>query len=144
MRFRLDSQHYHEDKLLEPGTEVGDDCDIAWRYPKDVHQTDDHGNEVVIKAGTAMPPSAQMTPLDEEAKRMVRDWFKTDKPARDPMVKIPLQGTGDKVKVEAPGTPRPGTSPQTVHKEILAQNIPPSSATPPSSREPIKPIVPAK
>ncbi len=118
MRFRLDVQHYRDDKLIEAGTEVGDDCEITWRDAK----------------GAAYPPSLGMTPLDAEAKAMVKDTYGTPAPERDPTKSIPLQGTGDKVKVQPPGVPRPGTTPQAAHKETVAAATPPINPAP--TREP--------
>jgi len=44
-RYRLLSQHFsEEDKLLEPGTEVGDGCEHLW----------------------TRPPTVEMLPLDED------------------------------------------------------------------------------
>ncbi len=118
MRFRMDVQHYRDDKLIEPGTEVGDDCDITWRDA----------------TGHPFPPSLGMTPLDAEAKQMVKDTFGTPTPERDPTKSIPLQGTGDKVKVQPAGVPRPGASPQAQHKETVAAATPLINPAP--SREP--------
>jgi len=114
MRFRLDTQHYRDDKLIEAGTEVGDDCLITWRDDK----------------GHPYPPSMGMTPLDDEAKRMVREEFGTAKPIADPTLSIPLQGTGDKVKVAPPGVQRPGTSPQQAHAEAVKAANPPANPAP--------------
>jgi len=111
MKFRLDTQHYRDDRLIEPGTEVGDDCPITWRDAK----------------GHPFPPSLGMTPLDAEAKKMVEDAFGTSKPITDPTLSIPLAGTGDKVKVQPPGVPRPGASPQAAHAKIVADATPPTN-----------------
>jgi len=72
MRFRLDEQHYADDRLLEPGMEVGDGDGTVhpWRWPSDVsfvsNKTGDDGTirpmRVEHKAGEAMPPSKSMTP----------------------------------------------------------------------------------
>lgn len=108
MRFRLDAQHYVDDRLLEPGMEVGDGEGVAhsWRYPADIHKED-----FDRKAGQAMPPSVQMTPLDAEAKKLYQDTFGTGKPERDPTKAIPLQGTLSTAKVPpvVPAKPLPPT-----------------------------------
>lgn len=108
MRFRLDAQHYADDKLLEPGMEVGDGEGTVhpWRFSKDI-KTDRQD----IKAGQAMPPSLQMTPLDNEAREMYRKAFKSDQPERDPMKPIPLQGTGSTAKVPPVITTKPSQLP---------------------------------
>ncbi len=133
MKFRLDTHHYRDDKLIEPGTVVGDDCEIAWRDAK----------------GHPYPPSRGMTPLDEEAKRMMKETFDTDAPDRDPTKPIPMQGTGDKVKVQAPGVPRPGTTPQAAHAEQVKIANPPANpaptrAVPPPTNESFKTTEPLK
>lgn len=77
MRYRLDSQHYIDDKLLEEGTEIGDGTPFPWRF----------------EDGTARPPSRSMVPLDDEAKRLFKEHFKTEGPVeRDPTKAIPVQG----------------------------------------------------
>ena len=122
MKFRLDTQHYRDDRLIEPGTEVGDDCPITWRDAK----------------GKAFPPSLGMTPLDAEAKKMVEDAFGTSKPISDPTLSIPLAGTGDKVKVQPLGVPRPGASPQAAHADLVKAAQPPINPTAPGSFTPPK------
>ena len=105
MQYRLDAQHYIDDMLLEPGTVIGDDSgSIAYRYVQD---TDD-GRGGVAKKGSSRPPSRQMTPLDDEAKKLYADYFGTTAPERDPTKAIPVQGTGSEAKVLPPGAPRPG------------------------------------
>lgn len=112
MKYRLDTQHYHQDKLLEPGTEVGDDTDFPWRDAK----------------GHPLPPSLQMTPLDDEAKRLYRDWHESDEPQRDPTHAIPIQGTGDSVR--SPPAVRPGVPTNPAARPATNPN-PPVGATPP-------------
>ncbi len=133
MKFRMDVQHYRDDKLIEPGTVVGDDCEITWRDAK----------------GHPFPPSLGMTPLDEEAKRMVKETFQTETPVRDPTAPIPMQGTGDKIKVQPAGVSRPGTSPQAAHADtVRAANPPPNPAptrtVPPPTNESFKTVEPPK
>lgn len=83
MRFRLDAQHYINDRLLEPGHIIGDGTDVPF----------------VDAKGRQMQPSVSMTPLDDEAWDVFKQRFPgTQMPERDPTKAIPLQGTGDKVK----------------------------------------------
>lgn len=57
MRFKLLSQHYIDDRLLEPGTEVGDGCAVPFRFPD----------------GSRMVPSTEMEGVDEEGIAAVAD-----------------------------------------------------------------------
>lgn len=55
MRFRLLAVHYIDDRLLDPGTEVGDGCAIPFRYPD----------------GKMRLPSTEMEGVDEESQAVV-------------------------------------------------------------------------
>ena len=83
-----------------------------------------------------MAPSMQMSPLDEEARRMIKAKFGTEPPDKDVTKGIPLQGSADTVKVQAPGVPRPGTTPQAQHAAIVKEHVPDANPTPPSTRAP--------
>lgn len=86
MKFRLDSQHYINDRLLEPGYVIGDETDIL----------------MVLPNGDPMKPSVNMTPLDNEAMALFKETFPTARPPeRDPTKAIPLRGTGDSAKSPA-------------------------------------------
>lgn len=52
MRYRLDAQHYINDRLLEPGHIIGDGTDVPF----------------VDRKGNPLAPSASMTPLDGDAR----------------------------------------------------------------------------
>lgn len=82
MKFRLDSQHYINDKLLEPGQVVGDETGNPFRFPN----------------GDPMIPSQYMTPLDAEAVDLYRKKFGDDVKRVDPTQSIPIQGTFDATK----------------------------------------------
>lgn len=83
MKFRLDAQHYINDRLLEPGHIIGDETDVP----------------MVLANGEPMKPSVNMTPLDDEAWNLFRETFPgTRPPDRDPTKAIPLRGTGDQAK----------------------------------------------
>lgn len=101
MKYRLDDKHYADDKLLEPGTEVGDGCEVPWRYAAE--------NKVLgIKAGQAMPPSVSMTPIDDEAKKIYTTHFGGVLPERDPTKAIPIMGFADAPKAPGIAALRPG------------------------------------
>ena len=87
MKFRLDAQHYINDRLLEPGHIIGDETDVP----------------MVLANGEPMKPSVNMTPLDGEAAQLMRDTFPGVKlaDARDPTKAIPLRGSGDSAKAPA-------------------------------------------
>jgi len=55
MRFRLLAVHYIDDRLLEPGTEVGDGTSVPFRYPD----------------GKMRLPSTEMEGVDEEGRAAV-------------------------------------------------------------------------
>jgi len=83
MKFRLDTQHYINDRLLEPGHVVGDETDVPF----------------LNRDGSPMTPSVNMTPLDDEAWQHFQKSFPgTHRPERDPTKAIPLRGTGDTAK----------------------------------------------
>ena len=108
MKYRLNAQHYADDRLLEPGAIVGDGDEAVhpWRYPADI-QTDVQN----IKAGQAMPPSKEMTPLDDEAKKLYGEAFPQSKPKHIEGAKpTAIQGTGN-VGVQKPTPPRPSSTP---------------------------------
>lgn len=85
MKYRLDSPHYIDDRLLDEGYEIGDGTAVPFRDDK----------------GAARPPSRMMIPLDEEAKALYRKQFKDLPPIRDPLEAIPVLGTFSEAK--APG-----------------------------------------
>lgn len=99
MRYQLATQHYLDDKLLEPGTVIGDGTPFAFRDAK----------------GRPAIPSENMVPLDKETEVQYRDreinkvkLLKEEADDRlkpkvysgDLMKAIPLQGTGSVVKAE--------------------------------------------
>lgn len=84
MKFRLDAQHAMFDRLLEPGTVIGDE---------------ETGFPMVHSNGEPMKPSVYMTPLDDEARDLFKETFPGARmPERDPTKAIPLRGTGDVAK----------------------------------------------
>lgn len=86
MKFRLDTQHYINDRLLEPGHIIGDETDVP----------------MILPNGDPLKPSVNMTPLDEDALKVFKDTFPgVRSPNRDPLKAIPLRGTGDSAKSPA-------------------------------------------
>src|SRR6266550_6927931 len=78
-KYRLLSQHYsEEDKLLEPGTEVGTGTPHKW----------------------SGPPTVEMEGLDREAKRLIEVERKRAGEQIDPLVSLPL--TMSETKPPAP------------------------------------------
>lgn len=106
MKFQLAAQHYIEDRLLEPGTIVGDETPYSFRYSRDVTQVNKEGRVETIKAGSPMTPSREMIPLDEEAKQLMREAFPAGPAPADPTASIPIRGTGDEAKAPGPAAPR--------------------------------------
>jgi hypothetical protein len=84
MRYRLDADHYDEFNLLPAGTIVGDGCEVSWKYLPTVADP---------KLRNAYkPPSMEMTPLDDEAKRAYNERFGSVPFEKDPTNKISLFG----------------------------------------------------
>lgn len=91
MKYRLDVQHYINDRLLEPGHIIGDETDVPF----------------VDAKGHPMVPSRGMTPLDHEARAHMEKAFPgVEMPERDPTKAIPIRGSGDSAK--QPGIRQPG------------------------------------
>lgn len=82
MRYRLDEDHYDEFVQLPAGTEVGDGCEVTWKYPNNV--------ENAALRGKYKPPSKSMTPLDDEARAAYEKHFNQDSPERDPSKKASI------------------------------------------------------
>lgn len=107
MKYRLDSDHYINNMLLPAGTLVGDDTPYPYRHEKNTPSKDKAGRPIVLLAGSPLPPSLNMSPMDGESEQLYRAHFGEDAPPRDPTASIPLQGTGDKVKAPGPAAVRP-------------------------------------
>lgn len=82
MKYRLDVEHYIDDRLLEPETVIGDEGAVPFRFAD----------------GRPMVPSTGMTPLDDEAMAIWKKKFPDTKPQRDPTAAIPVRGTFDTAK----------------------------------------------
>ena len=107
MKFRLDAQHYMNDRLLEVGHIIGDETDVG------------------LPDGWV--PSRQMTPLDDEAKAFFSRTFPgATYPERDPTKAIPLRGTGDSARAPPLVPPKPVdpalrvATPQAEQEAVLA------------------------
>lgn len=75
MRYRLDAQHYINDRLLEPGHIIGEGTDVPF----------------VDRKGRSMRPSVSMTPLDADAVAEFKRAFPgAEMPERDPTKAIPI------------------------------------------------------
>lgn len=128
MQFRLDTQHYINDRLLEAGTIIGDDTGIA----------------MVLPNGDQMKPLVNMTPLDDEARKLFSETFPGARlPERDPTKAIPLRGSGDTAKqppLVQPASPgqhapvlEPKPTPQpTPHADVPKPSVPPKPDQDPS------------
>lgn len=77
MKYRLDAQHYINDRLLEPGHIIGDETDCAF----------------VNADGSPMEPSMQMTPLDGDAKSAFEKRFPNTKLPKSALDNISLKMT---------------------------------------------------
>lgn len=87
MKYRLDAQHYINDRLLEPGHIVGDETDVPFRDRK----------------GEPLIPSASMTPLDGDARSHFKKHFPDAVlPEGDAANNVPIHNEGS-VEVGGPG-----------------------------------------
>lgn len=105
MKYRLDAQHYINDKLLEAGQVVGDDTGNPFRFPN----------------GDPMIPSQFMTPLDGEAQAEYQKKFGNAGQKRvDPSQALPIQGTFDATKVKGydSATPQNNHAPISEHVAV--------------------------
>lgn len=103
MRWRLDGPHHIDEQVLEAGTLIGDDTVFPYRAVKD-------DPRIKRKVGDALPPSTNMTPMDEEAHKAWRDKFGDEPLDRDPFKSVPLTGDGNSPMVRGPAakpTPEP-------------------------------------
>ncbi len=76
-KYRLLSQHYsEEDKLLEPGTEVGTGTPHKW----------------------SGPPTVEMEGLDREARRLIEAERKRAGEQIDPLVSLPLTMSEERLR----------------------------------------------
>ena len=107
MRFRLDEQTYVNDRLLEPGWEVGDGPGSVdpWKY-----SANDPNR---LLRGTFRPPGRYTTPLDDEARAAFEAHFGAgsleNRPDMDPTRAIPITT----VERDAQGNVKKGSAPET-------------------------------
>jgi len=88
MKYRLDAQHYINDRLLEPGHVIGEGTDVPF----------------VDRKGNPIRPSRSMTPLDAEARSHFEKAFPgTDLPEADALKAIPLHDNQGPVDTGGPG-----------------------------------------
>jgi len=101
MKWRLESPHHIDEQVLEAGTLIGDDTAHPYRAPKD-------DPKIKRKAGDHLPPSTNMTPMDEEARAAWRKHFGDEPLNRDPFRSVPLTGAEGAPMVKGPAAkPQP-------------------------------------
>jgi hypothetical protein len=100
MKWRLDADHVIDESVLPAGTIIGDDTNHPFRALKD-------DMKIGRKKGDALPPSVQMSPMDDEARKAFSKKFGEEAPNRDPLAAIPLTGAPDAPKVKGPAAPQP-------------------------------------
>jgi hypothetical protein len=114
MRWKLTTEHYINDMILQPGTEIGDGTGIEFKGR----------------------PSLHMEPADKEAEEWLKanpNWFvKSGRPIPMEIIKAPNSllsgqrpgGLGPKAEsaVQVPGQgPRPANLEQTLAEKVLAR-----------------------
>jgi hypothetical protein len=92
MKWQLTEPHHIDEMVLPIGTIIGDDTPHPYRAPKD-------DPKIGRKAGDALPPSTNMLPADDEARKFYDKHFGGKVPEGDPTKSIPLTGAPDSPKV---------------------------------------------
>lgn len=92
MKWQLTEPHHLDEQVLPAGTIIGDDTAHPYRAPKD-------DPKIGRKLGDALPPSTNMIPMDDEARKAYDKHFKGQVPSGDPTASIPLTGAPDAPRV---------------------------------------------
>ena len=101
MKWRLETPHHIDEQVLEPGTLIGDDTQWPYKATK-------ADPKIKRAVGDHLPPSTNMTPMDEEARDAWRKKFGDEPLNRDPFKSVPLTGDGNSPMVRGPAaTPQP-------------------------------------
>lgn len=101
MKWRLTAPHHIDEQVLPVGTIIGDDT--SWPHRA---RLDDP--RIGRKAGDPLPPSNDMQPLDNEAKKLYEEVYGTSGAfPSDPTASIPLTGAENSPKVRPEGAARP-------------------------------------
>ena len=95
MRWRLEEPHHIDEQVLEPGTLIGDDTAYPYRATK-------ADPKIKRAVGDPLPPSTNMTPMDEEARDAWRKKFGDEPLNRDPYKSVPLTGAEGSPMVRGP------------------------------------------
>lgn len=95
MKWRLEAAHHIDEQVLDPGTIIGDDTQWPYRAMKD-------DLKIGRKVGDALPPSTNMTPMDEEARAAWRKVYGDEPIDRDPFKSVPLTGAAGAPMVKGP------------------------------------------
>jgi hypothetical protein len=133
MKWQLDAEHHIDEMVLPAGTIIGDGTDHPFRAVADDHK-------INRKRGDHLPPSTQMTPLDDEARKLFKSTYGEDATEFDPMKAIPLTGAQGAPKVQGVGAPRPSPTALTTPTRVAETLSPP--ADPVGLVEPAKPFIP--
>jgi hypothetical protein len=117
MQYRLDTAHHIDEQVLDAGTVIGDDTRWPFRSLRDERKPFKNklGKEFTVKRGDPLPPSSNMTPLDDEARRLWSEYWGDDKEPgfnADPTQSIPLTGAPGAPKVQGPAVHNPAARPQ--------------------------------
>lgn len=132
MRYRLTGPHHIDEQVLPAGTIVGDGTPYPFRA-----RVDDP--RIGRKAGDPTPPSNDMVPLDDEAKKLFEELYgETDFPV-DPTASIPLTGAENAPRVRPEGAPRPTEYQAPEGKAEPGPNLKQVAASPAQPKEPAKP-----
>src|SRR5882724_7069077 len=109
MKWQLTEPHHIDEMILQIGEIIGDDTAHPYRATKD-------DPKIGRKIGDCLPPSTNMLPADDEARKAYDKAFGGKITEGDPLKSIPLTGAPDSPKVQqvrpqpsvtAPAPPNP-------------------------------------
>src|SRR5437870_1095022 len=95
MKWRLEAPHHIDEQVLEEGMIIGDETQWPYRVVKE-------DKKLGRKPGDHLPPSTNMTPMDEEARAAWRTKFGDEPIDRDPFKSVPLTGAQNAPMVKGP------------------------------------------
>lgn len=110
MKWRLEAAHHIDEQVLDPGTIIGDDTQWPYRAMKD-------DPKIGRKVGDPLPPSTNMTPMDEEARAFWRKVYGDEPIDRDPFKSVPLTGAQGAPMVKGPAATPQAVPPAPVNQK---------------------------
>ncbi len=113
MKWRLETPHHIDEQVLDAGTIIGDETQWPFKATKD-------DPKIKRKAGDHLPPSTNMTPMDEEARAAWRAKWGDEPIDRDPFRSVPLTGAEGAPMVKGPAAKPMPEPPKSVNQPPAA------------------------